>query len=146
MRRRIGERDWSGARNGEHRELRLADRIGQRRQQLHLARLCSPRHIAVAQACARAVVAHDAKAFRQTSEEMAETSMFPISLHVADPPRRTEDERPVAHRRVGDPGAVCIADESNGLHCRHRPLHPEFSFVFHDNLIVFSNVARHLRV
>src|SRR5450631_330812 len=119
MRRGIGERDRPRARHGEHRELGIAERIGQRRKQLHLARLRPRRDVAIAQTAARAVVAHDAKAFGQAGEEMAEARMLPIALHVTYPPCRAEDERPLADYRVGDAGTVSVPNESNGLRWGH---------------------------
>jgi hypothetical protein len=46
--------------------------------------------------------------------------MLPIALDVTDPPRRTEDKRPLADRGIGYSGAVCVPNESNNLHCRYR--------------------------
>src|ERR1700730_679983 len=50
--------------------------------------------------------------------------MLPIALHVAYPPCRAEDERPLADRSVGNAGAVSVPNESNGLRWGHLPLHP----------------------
>src|SRR5712691_10621508 len=126
MRCSISERNGSRARHRKYRELAITECIGERCEQLHLVSLRSRRNVAIAQAGARAVVAHDTKAVRETREKTAKTRMLPITLDVTDPPCGAKDERPFADRGIGDPGAARIPKESNSLLCRHLILHPGF--------------------
>src|SRR6266540_3733937 len=145
MRRRIGKRDGPGTRHCEYREPNIAKGICQRREQLNL-RLLGPRgNVAITQAGTRTIVAHHTKAFRQASEEPTKSWMLPIALHMADPPCRADDERPLTDYRIGNPRAACVSKESNGLH-RWHSFFQEFSFDFHDNLMVCASTVRRARL
>ncbi len=74
------------------------------------------RQLAIGEACADPVVAHDPMRAGEILEERACARLLPLLLEVRDPPRAEQEQRPFADRRVRDPAAVQLAETDVLLH------------------------------
>ena len=71
---------------------------------------------AVGHARPEPVVAHDAMAAGKVLEERPSAGLLPFLLEVRHPPAAEQEQRALAHRRVGDPPSVQLAETDVLLH------------------------------
>src|SRR5262245_16391837 len=126
MPHREAGREGPGAREREQRAGVLAEVVDERLERTHLGLVRDRRvvDIAVGETRAEPVVPHYAMPGGELLDEGADVRLLPVELEVAQPPRRQDEQRPLADRRVSEPASVHGAEADLLLHAKRVVARP----------------------